>query len=516
MKITVIDRNESSVKEYAEKILLADAVREMGYTIDMPCNAKGICGKCLIRASGAISQKSEQEAGLLPEDDDFRLACLTYALGDVEVNLTPLAETKVLTDGILPEFNKKPIANNYGFAVDIGTTTVASYLYDLGRSEVISKRSFKNPQRIFGADVISRIEEALENSADKLSELIVSELEQDFSEMCEEVKIDKSDVEVAVIAGNTTMMYLMLKEDVKPLSAAPFEINRFLGETIKSDELSFKGFDNCKVYIPKTISAFVGVDITAAILSSRIDDKEKPCILVDIGTNGEMALNHNGKLFCCSTAAGPAFEGAGITMGSAAVAGAVNKVSLIGNKIKYTTIDNQVATGICGSGIIDMLAVIVKANLVDETGLIDEENTEYSEYICEYNGETAIRVGDSEVYVTQQDIRELQLSKSAICAGIYSLINAANIECEDVETLYLAGGFGSFINIESAACIGLVPGELRDKSQALGNAAAMGAIMILLSESECKKSTQIAEKAEVLDLSTSSYFMNKYVECMMF
>ncbi len=516
MKITVSDTKQSKSIEYNEKTLLSHAVRELGFTIDMPCNGKGICGKCLVRASGMLSEKTDEEQKLLPEDDGFRLSCVTYALGDAHIDLRTDRVDKILADGIFPEFNRRPIANDYGFAVDIGTTTVVVYLYDLRSCEVLSKRSFKNPQRIFGADVISRVEEALKNSPNKLSELINNELTQAFSEMCREVAVAQNTVSIAVITGNTTMMYLLLKEDVKPLSAAPFEISRFLGEEIASSELKFGGFDNCKTYLPHTISAFVGADITCATLSSRIYEKNETSVLVDIGTNGEMSLSHNGEIFACSTAAGPAFEGAGITMGSAAISGAINKVALEGDSIVYTTIDGATASGICGSGIIDMLAVLVKAELIDETGFIDEENEKFARYLCEYNGETAIRIGDSEVYITQSDIRELQLSKSAICAGIYSLINAASVECADVAQLYLAGGFGSFINIESAAIIGLIPSELKDKSCALGNAAMVGAIMVLLSEEECQNSSKIAQKTQVLDLSTSSFFMNKYVECMMF
>ncbi|MGN0492803.1 MAG: ASKHA domain-containing protein [Acutalibacteraceae bacterium] len=417
----------------------------------------------------------------------------------------------------MPSFDFNPIGKNFGFAVDIGTTTVAVYGYDLKNGKLKAYDAFLNPQCSYGGDVISRIEAALRGNGKELSLVLLHELEKSFKKICRNNNIDCGLVDAIVITGNTTMMYLLLKEDVTPISKAPFEIDEYLGKYYSASECGIDGFDNATIFIPRTMSAFVGSDITCSVLSAYdLINQNNATLIIDIGTNGEMALFKGEKLVCCSTAAGPAFEGAGITMGSVASDGAINKVYIENGKINYTTINNQKPIGICGSGLIDAVSVFLQLGIVDEMGCIDEFNEDYSEYITEYEDNPAVKIGDSGILITQKDIRTVQLAKAAICAGIYSLINELNIEIGDIDKLLLAGGFGSFIDVNNAGEIGLIPKELAPKTVAIGNAAGMGAITVLLSKEQQKKSFLLAEKSDTVDLSSSAYFMDKYVECMMY
>ena len=517
MRITIQSQNQIISQEYSDPVTLSQAVRDAGLTLDMPCNGKGTCGKCRVLASGSLSSPDPREEKILGNElsQGVRLACMTTATGDCQITLGK-KDSQILSDGILPAFDFSPMGEKYGFAVDIGTTTVAVYLLDLSDGKRLDRDSFPNPQSSFGADVVSRIQEYLNGNGNQLQDLISQSLTESFSNLCKRHHIPKEDIDSIVITGNTTMLYLLCNQSVEPLSHSPFEITEFYGEFLSPQIAGISGFSSARLYLPRTISAFVGSDITSAILSSDIINSGKISLLMDIGTNGEMAISDNGKLYCCSTAAGPAFEGAGITMGMSAGAGAIDFVSAQDGIISYTTIKDEKARGICGSGLIDAMAALLDAGLVDESGCIDEENETYSDYLTEYHDQPAIKIGDSGVILTQKDIREIQLAKSALCAGVYSLIHAAGRSVEEVDELILAGGFGSFINCQSAGRIGMIPKELVNKTKAAGNAAGMGAIVALLSEKSRLESEDTAQSAETLELSTSPYFMDKYVECMMF
>lgn len=518
MLVRIIGSEKQTVAEYAEPKLISDILRENGFVLPMPCAGNHTCGKCWVEVKGDTSAITEKEQKISGEKrGNKRLSCMTYVTGDCELVLPDSKNASVLLNGILPELELQPLGKNFGFAVDVGTTTVAVYCYNLSTGEIIAHNAFLNPQGAYGGDVISRIESALDGKAQELALVIGNSLTDSFKRICDDKNIDCNMVDAIVITGNTTMMYLMLKEAVLPISKAPFEINNYLGEFYSAIDCGIKGFDSARVYVPRTMSAFVGSDITCSVLSAlQTVHKDKISLLIDIGTNGEMALIKGEKLVCCSTAAGPAFEGAGITMGAVASDGAINKVYIDDKKIKYTTINNQKAVGICGSGLIDAVSTFLQLGLIDQSGCICEENEEYAEYVTEYDESPALKISDSGIIISQQDIRAVQLAKSAICAGIYSLINEMNIEIADIDKLLLAGGFGSFVDVNNAGAIGLIPKELVLKTYVIGNAAGMGAIAVLLSEVQQKKSFLLAEKSETVNLSSSAYFMDKYVECMMF
>jgi uncharacterized 2Fe-2S/4Fe-4S cluster protein (DUF4445 family) len=289
--------------------------------------------------------------------------------------------------------------------------------------------------------------------------------------------------------GNTAMLHLLTGTDPTPLAAAPFILKRTFGE-----------WEGTRYY-PPCISAYVGADMTAAILSSGMcESPDQTALLIDVGTNGEMALLHQGALTCCSTAAGPAFEGAGISCGSMAVPGAVSDVWAEDGRICYRTIDNCPPVGLCGTGLIDAAATLRELGLMEDSGFMEDNAP----------------LGDSGLVLTRADIRQLQLAKAAIRAGIDTLLSDRGLTYADVDVLYLAGGFGSYLHPESCAAIGMIPRELIDKIQVLGNAAGQGASMMLLSAAELARAEGIARGATTLELSTSAVFMEKYVDGMMF
>lgn len=518
MLVKIIGDNSVKTVEYTEPRLISDILYENGFVLPMPCAGNHTCGKCKVEVKGAVSAPTAEEIRLLVGDaKNKRLSCMAKALGDCEIILPQKGSVAVLLKGVLPQISLEPMGENYGFAVDIGTTTVASYFYDLKTGKLLGEDAFLNPQSSSGADVISRIESALGGNAKQLAEAIRSALLSSFNKICAENNINPDLVDAITLTGNTTMMYLLLGENVEPLSKAPFEIENYLGGCFAAQAFGFKGFSNATVYIPRTISAFVGSDITCTVLSALSKtEREEVTLIIDIGTNGEMALVKGENTVCCSTAAGPAFEGTGIAMGTIAADGAIDKVYVDEGKIKYSTIGNQKPIGICGSGLIDAIAVFLEIGLVDETGCIDEFNEKFSEYLTDCDGNPAVKIGDSGILLTQKDIRTVQLAKAAICAGIYSLVSEMKLELSKIDRLMLAGGFGSYIDAENAGRIGLIPSGLSAKTVAIGNAAGMGAAMILLSNAEKKKSFELAVAAKTVNLSTSAFFMDKYVECMMF
>jgi len=469
---------------------------------EKPCGGKGRCGKCKVIASGALSEISDTEKKLLSEDElsrGYRLACLTYALGNCEVTSVSSGEATIVSDGISDKFTLSPIFKKYGVAIDIGTTTLASKLFDASGNAVASLVRL-NPQSAWGADVISRIEAALAGKQSELAICIREALNQMITEMADAADISPLDIDGAVITGNTVMLHLLTDTSPEPLSHAPFKAERLFGERISACELALDCLaPDTAVLLPSCISAFVGADISCAILASGIMKKEDSALLADIGTNGEMALVCDGKLTVCSTAAGPAFEGVGISMGMRGEVGAIDKVEIVNGKLHAHVIGDTAPKGICGSGLIDAVACLLSLEELDETGYLEDDAK-----IC----------GD--VILSQQDIRAVQLAKSAVCAGIEALMHSQGINSDKVSEFYIAGGFGNYLNVKNAEQIGLLPSGFADKAKTIGNAALSGAQMLLLDSSlteECKKT---ASAARTLDLASNPVFIEKYTMGMLF
>lgn len=476
---------------------------------DSPCGGRGKCGKCRIHAKGELSPLSAEEKKLLTQeeiDSGVRLACMTRILGDctAETIKKETAQTNIRIEGIMPDFEKKPTYSKLGAVVDLGTTTVAALLYR--GTEPIARASCENGQKIFGADVISRIGQSISGKGKEIAAAVRKNISDLILNMTSQTGNSVDDVEQVVITGNTAMLFLLTETDPTCLSAAPFIASDLFGREVPGSELDLP-CPNASVYLPSCMSSFVGADITTAVLASGICDANQVSLLVDIGTNGEMALVSDGKLLCCSTAAGPAFEGAGITMGMMGKPGAIDKVWVENGEIATHTIGDKAAAGICGSGIIDAVATAMDLEVLDENGFLETEE--------EYGDDSCLKLTEP-VVITQTDIRMVQLAKSAIHAGALTLVEESGLDCEKIDSFLIAGGFGSFINTANAAKIGLIPQELLGKTKVLGNAALSGAAMLLLNPELRKKATEIAETSETVDLSTNPTFMELYVDSMMF
>ena len=469
--------------------------------VETPCGGHGKCGKCKVIAKGNLSEPSDAERRLLSDDEiacGIRLACIARALGDCEIMELPAIQTaQIVTDGALPEFEIKPTFLNYGIAVDIGTTTLAARLYD-NLGNVLSEVSCLNPQSRWGADVISRIEAALDGKASLLADAIRNALNRLVCELTE--KIGAKNIDGMVITGNTVMLSLLTEESVEPFSHAPFAANRLFGETLAAEDLKLFALQpGTPIYLPPCISAFVGADITCALVVTQLCGADT-AMLADIGTNGEMALWHKGKLTVCSTAAGPAFEGVGISMGMRGAVGAIDRVRISDGKITAHIIGDAEPVGICGSGLVDAAACMLEDEIIDEGGYLEDEPF----------------VIEAPVTLVAKDIRMLQLAKSAICAGIRTLLDHQAVSAKDVRGLYIAGGFGNYLNKESAVKIGLLPRKLAEVSRTVGNAALGGAAMLLLNSDVKATAEKIAKNANVLDLSANGVFSEHYIAGMLF
>jgi uncharacterized 2Fe-2S/4Fe-4S cluster protein (DUF4445 family) len=418
----------------------------------------------------------------------------------------------------------------YGIAVDIGTTTIATYLYNLITGERTGVYSRLNPQRKYGADVLSRIEYAssCKEASREISQLIVDCINQGIETLLEKQFIEKDQVYLISFAGNTAMMHLLMDIPAKNISVAPFIPATTMLHKLAAKEIGININSYGVAVILPAVSGYIGGDIVAGILSTDMHTREAISLFIDIGTNGEMVLGNREFLYSCSTAAGPAFEGANIRNGLGGVQGAIDKV-YFGDVIEYTTIGNIKPKGICGSGVIDAIGEMLKKGLIDETGrIIDtEEANDLSEYyrerLIEVEGMRALLLTSNkdnlkqyDIIITQKDIREIQNAKAAIAAGIISLIKHSNIQMNDIEKVYLAGGFGNYINTDSAVTIGLIPSELKGKIESVGNSAGSGAVECLLSKESLFDTVKIKQRIKYIELSASPEFADQYVDNMFF
>ena len=523
MKLVVTNATELTIIESHTQTSILDSLKENNIYIDAPCNGIGKCGKCKVVASGALNELTDIEKTLLTEVElgkSYRLACMAYPIGDCEINLISQNDYNVQTTGITEEYvvnSRIATAHAVGMAVDIGTTTVACFFYDLTDGHCLYTASGLNKQRSFGADVISRIESATnhENGRELLKSTIISELNEFINEFCMSSGKPSSDIKDAFIAGNTVMLHLLCGLDASPIAVAPFTPASLMGNDIGAKTLGLEIADDAMVYLADCVASYVGGDITVGLLSCNADQFEKPCIYIDIGTNGEMALGDKNGFICCATAAGPAFEGAHIKHGVGGIDGAISKVYIENDEIKISTINNSKPIGICGSGLIDAIACLVKLGIIDETGRLDEDEVP-QKYATHYKDDEFILDFESGITITQKDIREVQLAKASIAAGINTLLQKNNTSIHDIEKVIVAGGFGSFIDKESACEMGLLPKETLNVTQAIGNAAGMGSIKALLSKDELLRLKTITSTCEYFELSGDSFFQDEYVEQMMF
>lgn len=489
-------------------IRLSKLLKHEDVHLDLPCGGHKTCGKCKIRVRGHLSPMSQTEKMFLTAEEieaDYRLACFTDALGDITL-FPSIDETDILSVVTLNREVDK--GSGYGLAVDIGTTTVAMQLYDLTSGQLMSESLKANAQGAYGADVISRIQYSMEEDAEILHTTIQKQL-NDMARACKaEAGVEK--INKTVIAGHTVMLHFYEGLDASGIAVAPFTPFSLFGK-----ESVFNLCDS-KAYLPTCMSAYVGADITCSVLAAQMTKgTEKIELLADLGTNGELVLNHYGTLYCASTAAGPAFEGANLTHGMRGGKGAIAKLDIEDDKLLVETLGNVDAKGICGSGVLDAVSLMLKEEIIDETGRMDEDYIGFGQVI-DYQGDLAWQIPETSVVVTQKDIRQVQLAKSAICAGIQTLIEEVDISVEDIDSFYVAGGFGYHMNKYSASNIGLFPTGLEERTTIIGNGALSGAIALLLSDDAKTDERAIIDNAQEIVLSGNKRFSDYYIDGMLF
>lgn len=471
--------------------------------MDMPCGGHGRCGKCRVIASGGLSPITSEEERILTDDEirrGVRLACCARITGDCEAEAEYCGDrARIVTEGMVSGFSADPIFQGYCIALDIGTTTLAASLFD-DRGRIISVSSRLNPQGQYGADVISRIEAAIGDRSEELSHLVRGTICEMICEMTEKSGIASGSISGCVICGNTAMMALLLGGDVSGLSVAPFEPSDRYGRYISAEWLSGYVASGCRIYAAPCVSGFVGGDAICSTIAATGGELSEDTLIIDIGTNGEAVLLHDGRVFVCSTAAGPAFEGVGISCGMRAADGAIDKVGILNGEVyPMSIIGGGKARGICGSGLIDAMAVLLELGEADESGEL------YSR----------VELGDG-VYIDQADVRMLQVAKSAIRSGIEVLCHAGRIKVEKLCRVYIAGGFGKYLDPSSAVKIGLFPREFVNVAKFIGNGALAGAYMLGMSKGLLRRASEIADGAVHVELSTSEEFSREFIARMQF
>ena len=483
-----------------EGTLLRDALPE-GVCLPLPCGGQGRCGKCRVTAAGQLSPPSPEELRLLSREElsaGVRLACRARVLGDCVLTLPEQGESQIQLEADLPPFPLDPVFRRYGAAIDLGTTTLAAQLWDRS-GRLLAQASCPNPQSPWGADVISRIQAALEGQGKALAQAARQGISRLLVELAQGAGISPQEIDQAAVTGNTAMLTLLTETDPEPLSHAPFAPSRLFGEVLPAAALGLP-CSQAQVALSPCVSAFVGGDVTTALLASSLCEGPGTKLLADIGTNGEIALWHKGKLTCASTAAGPAFEGAGLSMGMEGRAGAIAHVRAANGQLWPQVIGGGKPQGLCGSGVIDALACLLELERMDETGLLEEDPAPIA----------------GRVSLSQRDVRMVQLAKSAVCAGLLTLLRREGVSLSQVEELVVAGGFGSYLNVKNAGRVGLLPPELVPRVRVAGNAALAGAGLLLLSRDGLERAKDLARRAQAEDLSGDPVFAQLYTDNMFF
>ncbi len=535
-----------SVEVMAGTILIEAAARA-GCVIDTPCGGAGKCGKCAVRiVHDGSDPVPEHEAALLGSEkigDGFRLACSFRVHSDMTVEIPESAlfqsSQRILsahgedTLHIDPPVEIDPAAEHAaGVAFDIGTTTIVATLVDLRTGRDIALASTVNPQTRYGDDVVSRIKKCREedDGLATLSGAVRDTANSLLSKLSDQSGVPVEEFAYGVFAGNTAMQQIFAGIDPSGLGEIPFE-PAFTAPLRKSaHDLGLNMPPDTECFIFPQIGGFVGGDTVSGILATRLAESEKPSLMVDVGTNGEIVLAAKGRLLAASVAAGPAFEGARIVNGMRAAKGAIEKVVIEEGDIELSVIGNAAPTGLCGTGLIDAAAMLLRQGILDDTGRILEP-AELPEglpeslrrRVIESDSQCGFMLADKDesgtgeaIFLYQKDIRELQLANAAIRAGINILLQTAGIDAAELDTVLLAGAFGNFIRRSNARRIGMLPQIPAEQIRFVGNTASFGAKRVLLSKKEAEYAASLQKRAEHIDLSSSPDFQNEFGAAMIF
>lgn len=487
-QITFVDEQLSFPAEAGTTVLQAQI--DAGLTPDAFCGGTGKCGKCKVVIDG-----KEVLACQTVIDRDMSVYTGRRKTEHAQILTGGSGEKFLFQPGELPGNLEKPLLG----AVDVGSTSVVVYLMDGKTGELLGTRSALNPQRQFGADVVNRCSYALENGSDSMSSCIRNTVNTLFRETARECGRVPEEIVRIVMVGNSCMHHLFLGISTKTLALAPYTPAVTDALELKAADYDLHVYPEAQLWWLPNIGGFVGADTVGCLVASDMDTCDEITLLVDIGTNGELVLGNKEGLIACSTAAGPAFEGAKITCGMRGSTGAVDHVSLENGEIKCHVIGDGEASGICGSGLLDGAAVLLKQGKIDETGRMEETC-----YLTD------------RVFLNQRDVRELQLAKAAIAAGIQILCQRKGIQIKEIRRVLIAGAFGNYLDPASACAIGMLPPELEDRIVSVGNAAGEGARIAALNCRQFERSRSLAKKTEFVELALDMGFQEVYVDEMGF
>lgn len=521
---------------------ILNQLRGAGILLESPCNGKGLCGKCRVRLlRGKAGPVTPEEKAFLTSEElhsGIRLACLAVPEGPVEVDplgLLSADSSAILGEGVLPPFVFDPAVSCrkgthgtsvlrgdrvlepdasgvYGLAVDIGTTTIAVTLLDLQTGETAGEDGFLNPQKAYGLDVLSRIHYAAEREcgAAELQRVLVSALQESVFRM----GVSPRAIFEVAVSGNATMLHALLREPLEPLGRAPYRCSFTGAREVPASELGLELHPAAHVWCSPPVSAYIGGDIVAGALAARLDAAEDTVLFLDIGTNGEMILSRKGRMAACACAAGPALEGMNISCGMRAAPGAVDRVLLRGSQAVLGVIGGGAPRGLCGSGLLDAVSQAAECGLIGKSGRISASHP------CsgtDGSGKRRIVLSEENgLFLTQNDIRQVQLCKGAILSGCLTLMESLKIQPEEIDRVLVAGQFGRHLAPESLVGAGLLPAALAGKISYLGNAAKSGAIMCLLSRQERVRAGRIAGEISYIELSTSPGYERCFAKCLQF
>lgn len=512
---------------------LLDAARAAGEFIDSPCGGLGTCGSCRVRTEGDVSRLKADEAERLGGAGvaaGKRLACRARALGPVTVlrDAGPSASRegeRILTASIVddaecvsPEFGTpcEP-AGTVGAAVDLGTTTIAIALVDLANGSVLRYATALNPQRVYGADVLSRISAELGVRRGSSTALVREEIERLLLDGLDRAGVAPERLRRVVVAGNTTMIALLLGRDVSPLATAPYHGADASAASVSAAQLGMGALPEAVVDTLPGVSAFVGGDVVAGVVATGLDARPGPSLFVDLGTNGEIVFARSDVLTATSAAAGPAFEGAAIEWGMRAETGAIERVGIRDGELELGVIGEVAAAGICGSGLVDLVALLLDEGVIEPDGRFTDVPVPLAEHIIEREDQRVFVVDESGgIVLTQKDVRQVQLAVAAVRTAMDLLLVGAEADAMSIAEVIIAGGFGHHLRPTALARIGLIPPEWAGRVITAGNTALAGARMVLVDPAAAVRAQALAVRIAPLDLAPHPEFQRRYIAALNF
>jgi len=522
--VKVVDSDKTYTIMVKDKESILDVLIARDSAISAVCGGIGRCGKCKIKVLSGYLPASTADKAYFTEEElkaGMRLSCKAYPAEPLQIALQFQGESafEVLSDfgqkqdGIAEETQTGENADaenaNLGIAIDIGTTTIAVQLLNLVTGKKLATHTTINHQRTFGADVISRIKASVQGKKEELQKMVRKDLAESIRLVTAKAGAASEQITEVAIAGNTTMIHLLMGYECKGLGEFPFTPVNIKQITDTYANIIGDDFLGATVHILPGISTFVGGDIVAGVYTCDFDTKKEYSLLIDLGTNGEIALGNQDKIMVTSTAAGPAFEGGNIAFGVGSIEGAIAGVTIDEQGTHIRTIADKAPVGICGTGVIEAVSELVKAELVDETGCLDDEYFDDGYPLADMEDGT-------QIVLTQADIREIQLAKAAVRAGVETLFLRYGISLEEVAHVYLAGGFGFKLDCSKAIQIGMLPECFADKIETVGNSSLGGAVKFLTEQESRSRVDSIGCNAREINLSADVDFNQLYMDAMYF